>query len=271
MISVCPKCAGKISLPEDVDRQADCECPHCQSRYSVAEVFQQVAPTVTLLGKHAGDDDERSFAPAHASEPRLLAMPDGDGPGEDGDSEVAAVLDGQASTASFDVEIDDVDDKLMWDIGIDDAQSLTDLAPSDEQADELGLDTNDFSIELQEDDAFTAADARAAADLLSTDDDAANVAGAEETVGVEGVTAKMADDAVSVNEEPEKSPIEVVKPFDFKPSPGQVPTRDFSPRMPRRSRSIFAEIVKFGLGGILGLLLCQAGLWWIGHDSSDLV
>ena len=189
MISICPKCAGKISLPEDVDRQADCECPLCQARYSVAEVFHHAAPAVTIFGKPTGDDDELSLAPAEASEPRLFAMLDGDGPDEDTDSEIAAVLDNQSPTASFDVELTSGnDDELATD---SDETDFDDGAGDPNLDGAFGLDSDDFSIEFQEDDALAAIDASTADDDAGNgSDDDADSGSADRGVAVLAVVSK---------------------------------------------------------------------------------
>ncbi len=360
MISNCPICAGKVSVPEQVDRDALCECPLCQARYAVREVLGPAVPEIIIVDEDAIDDALVS-SPSDVSEPQAFAMRDADAAEEDPVKEATSTLGGQVDAASFDVDLtpgwngerererdnsesrpdadaaeavlreaanigsaattaaraeatetieavahveaeeasdggasgentdairsddpitrlddefntlpgddfeeDDFEEDDFEEDGFDEDDLLVDFANGDEVADEFDLDfdDDDTSVETQED------DSRLADDTSATDVKAADGAEAAEDKDrgdVERVTDQLDQEATKATAETGTTPIEVVKPFDFKPAPGRVPANDFRPRVPRRQRNVLSEIAKFSVGGLVGLLLCQAGLWWIGR------
>ena len=130
---------------------------------------------------------------------------------------------------------------------------------------ELQSATNQVEAELDEpaSESFVADEVSAAAEEALRADNA-------DLTGVEDLTAQMVDDAIK-SEPADEMAVQVVKPFDLPPTSDQVAAKNFQPKIPRRG-GLLPAALKFGVGGLLGLVLCQAGLWWIGHaDPLGLV
>lgn len=202
----------------------------------------------------------------------------------------------QAELDSDELGDDQIDDIEFEDIRLNgirhgddqhDDGTPDDSTPDDVDLDEIDLDEIDLgdAIDFEDDGIDLADDDVVAHEGMAHDDESdEEIARAAEAVlasdsgdivGIEDITPSMVDDALTADGltdealtgdvEPGESPVEVVKPFDLEPNPDQIPARNYRPGVPRSGGHLVSSFFKFGIGGILGLLLAQAGLWWIGR------
>jgi hypothetical protein len=273
----CPKCNGELSLPEDGDPHSIVYCPHCHDRYPLLKVLvskERDDDDPLLFSLDAGDEDddrdddlELDLGPLDLDEPAGDAL---ETVGVEHDepidfdlrvqSEETNIGAGIESSPPVD-DIDELDLKFFDEEDEDlDVEMFADAESEVHLEQELQAVRDDFEMELDEPPNEPAVEI----DGFSAATESALRADNQDLQGVDDVSEQFVSEAIKT-EPGVRAPVEVVKPFHLAPPPHQVPAKNFKPGIPRSGRRMVSSLLKFGIGGLLGLLLCQAGLWWIGH------